>query len=151
MKPEAPDGIRSLFNPIDTVIPGVQICDQLPHMARHTDKMAIVRLFTHPSNIHEVGVFHTLTGKIDNTLAFPRNQRNRRDFPNVGGVVSCFTPPTVMPASVTVPRPIGHDGVVYTGIYAGFLGPKHDPMELQSPGEVSGPPPHSLQLLAPKA
>ena len=75
LKPDAPDGIRSEFKPIDTVVPGIQICDQMPQIARHTDKLAIIRSFTHPSNAHEVGVYHTLTGKIDNTLAVPRNQR----------------------------------------------------------------------------
>src|ERR1051325_4526555 len=81
LKPNAPDGIRSQFQPISTVVPGIQICDQLPQIAGQTDKMAIVRSFTHPSNTHEVGVYHTLTGQINNTLAVPRNQRNRRDFP----------------------------------------------------------------------
>ncbi|MBI3838567.1 MAG: DUF1501 domain-containing protein [Planctomycetia bacterium] len=147
MKPEAPDGIRSQFKPIDTVVPGIQICDQLPQIARHTEKMAIVRSFTHPSNTHEVGVYHTLTGKINNTLAVPRNMRNRNDFPNTGAVVSYFSPPAAMPASVTIPRPIGHDGVIYSGTYAGFLGAQYDPMELKSPGEVNAPPPHSLDLL----
>ncbi|MEX2288261.1 MAG: DUF1501 domain-containing protein [Planctomycetaceae bacterium] len=146
MKPHAPAGIRSEFEPIDTVVPGIQISDQLPLMARHTDKMAIIRSYTHPSNQHEVGVYHTLTGKINNTLAVPRNQRNRNDFPHPGAVVSYFSPPSTLPASVTIPRPIGHDGVIYTGTYAGFLGPQHDPMELAAPGEVKGPPPHSLTL-----
>jgi hypothetical protein len=147
LKPEAPEGIRSQFRPIDTVVPGIRICDQLPRIARHTDKMAIVRSYTHPSNTHEVGVYHTLTGKINNTLAVPRNQRNRGDFPNTGAVVSYFSPTGNMPASVTVPKPIGHDGVVYTGTYAGFLGARHDPLELQSPGEVKAAPPHSLNLM----
>eukprot|EP00913_Durusdinium_trenchii_P028411 g26639.t1 len=146
MKPRAPAGIRSQFGSIDTAVPGIQICDQLPQIAKHTDKMAIVRSYTHPSNRHEVGVYHTLTGKINNNLAVPRNQRNRRDFPHPGSVISYFSPPGGMPATVTVPRPIGHDGVVYTGTYAGFLGPRHDPMELKQSGEVQGPPPHSLEL-----
>ena len=123
MKPDAPEGIRSEFAPIATAVPGIEICDQMPHIARHTDKMAIIRSFTHPSNLHEVGVYHTLTGRINNNLAVPRNTRNRNDFPNTGAVVSYFSPPQAMPASVTIPRPIGHDGVVYTGTYAGFLAP----------------------------
>ncbi len=147
LKPEAPEGIRSQFAPIDTVTPGIRICDQLPRIAKHTDKMAIIRSYTHPSNAHEVGVYHTLTGKINNTLAVPRNQRNRNDFPNTGAVVSYFNPPGAMPASVTIPSPIGHDGVIYTGTYAGFLGAQHDPMELKPPGEVDRAPPHSLDLL----
>lgn len=146
MKPLAPDGIRSPFEPIDTVVPGIQFSDQLPLMARQADKMAVIRSYTHPSNQHEVGVYHTLTGRINNTLAVPRNQRNRHDFPNMGSVVSYFTPPGGLPASVTIPRPIGHDGVTYTGTYAGFLGPQYDPMELSTPGEVSGPAPHSLEF-----
>jgi hypothetical protein len=147
LKPEAPEGIRSQFAPIDTVTPGIRISDQMPKIARQTDKMAIVRSYTHPSNTHEVGVYHTLTGKINNTLSVPRNQRNRNDFPNTGAVVSYFSPPQTMPASVTIPSPIGHDGVIYTGTYAGFLGAQHDPMELKPPGEVNRAPPHSLDLL----
>lgn len=147
MKPDAPDGIRSQFQPIDTVVPGIRICDQMPRIARHTDKMAIVRSYTHPSNTHEVGVYHTLTGTINNTLAVPRNKRNRNDFPNAGAVVSYFSPPQAMPPSVTIPRPIGHDGVIYTGTYAGFLGAKYDPMELKPPGEVKEAAPHSLDLV----
>lgn len=146
LKPDAPDGIRSPFQPIDTAVPGIRISDQLPLTARHTDKLALVRSFTHESNVHEVGVYHTLTGRVNPTLAVPRNQRNRNDFPNVASVVSYFRPSEVMPSSVTIPRPIGHDGVTYTGTYAGFLGPRFDPMELRSPGEVTGPPPHSLEL-----
>src|SRR6185503_18844717 len=36
MKPDAADGIRSQFKPIDTVVPGIQICDQMPRIAKHT-------------------------------------------------------------------------------------------------------------------
>src|SRR6187549_295690 len=120
MKPDAPDGIRSEFKPIDTVVPGIQICDQLPQIAKHTDKLAIIRSYTHPSNVHEIGVNYTLTGRFKDGLAVPRNMRNRTDFPTLGSVVSYFTPPGSMPASVTIPRPIGHDGVIYTGTHAGF-------------------------------
>ena len=146
MKPDAPDGIRSLFAPIDTAVPGMQICDQMPLIAQHTDKLAIVRSLTHDSNVHEPSVYHTLTGKINASLAVPRNARTRGDFPNAAGIVSNFSPRGPLPASVTVPRPIGHDGVTYAGTYAGFLGPKHDPMELKAPGEVADPPPHSFDL-----
>jgi hypothetical protein len=146
MKPDAPDGIRSPFQPINTVVPGIQICDQLPQIARHADKMAIIRSYSHPSNQHEVGVYHTLTGKVNEALVVPRNQRNRRDFPTMGSVVSYFSPPGEMPPSVTIPRPIGHDGVTYTGTYAGFLGPKYDPMELQAPAEVNERAAHGLDL-----
>jgi hypothetical protein len=145
-KPDAPDGIRSLFGTASTSVPGIQFTDQLPGMAQRADKLAVIRSYTHPSNQHEVGVYHTLTGKIDNTLAVPRNRRSRRDFPMLGSVVAKFSPPSVMPACVTVPRAIGHDGVIYTGTYAGFLGPQYDPLELQQPAEVEGAAAHSMEL-----
>ncbi|MBL8828991.1 MAG: DUF1501 domain-containing protein [Planctomycetaceae bacterium] len=148
LKPDAPSGIRSLFNPIDTNVPGISISDQLPDLARHADKMAIVRALTHPSNDHVHSVYHTLTGKIDPTLQGALRQRRRTDFPCVGSIVSHFSPPGDLPNTVTVPCPIGHDGVTYSGTYAGFLGSRHDPLELKAPGEVKAPPPHSLEMPA---
>jgi hypothetical protein len=145
-KLDAPEGIRSQFGATDTVVPGIRICDQLPQIARHTDKLAIIRSYSHPSNIHEVGVNYTLTGRFKDGLAVPRNMRNRADFPCVGSVVSYFSPRGAIPAAATIPRPIGHDGVIYTGTHGGFLGPQHDPLELQAPAEVNAPPPHSLDL-----
>src|SRR5438270_10243690 len=132
MKPDAPEGIRSQFKPIRTRVPGIDICDQMPLLARHTDKLAIVRSVTHPSNEHEAGVYHMLTGKPNPALRVPTNQRRRSEFPNVAGIVSYFSPPAALPASVTLPTPIGHDGVTYSGTYAGFLGPKYDPLELRA-------------------
>ena len=129
MKPDAPQGIRSPFKSIRTVVPGIDISDQMPLLAKHTDKVAIVRSVTHPSDVHEASVYHMLTGKANPTLAIPRNHRKRTDFPNVGSVVSSFTPLGDMPAFVTIPQPVGHNGIIYAGTYAGFLGPKHDPME----------------------
>ena len=147
MKPDAPQGIRSLFKPIGTAVPGIDICDQMPRLARHTDKIAFVRSLSHPSDNHEPGVYHLLTGKPNPTLAVPRNQRTRHDFPFIGSVVSALTPPGELPACVTVPRPIGHDGVTYAGTYAGFLGPRHDPMEPRNAPSSREPALHPLAPL----
>ena len=50
MKPDAPQGIRSLFQPISTRVPGIQICDQMPLLANFMDKVVIVRSVTHKSD-----------------------------------------------------------------------------------------------------
>ena len=34
MKPEAPLEIRGTFRPIETKVPGVQVCEHMPRMAR---------------------------------------------------------------------------------------------------------------------
>src|SRR4051794_23242811 len=47
MKPEAPDGIRGEFKPIETTAPGVRICEHLPGLAARADKLAIVRSMSH--------------------------------------------------------------------------------------------------------
>jgi hypothetical protein len=146
MKPDAPDGIKSHFKPVHTAVPGIDVCDQMPLFAKHTDKLAIVRSLTHPSDIHEPSVYRMLTGKIDNTLVVPRNSRKRRDFPNVASILSYFSEPGPMPASVTVPRPIGHNGITYTGTYAGFLGPRYDPLELKAAPNAQDHGPHAVVL-----
>src|SRR5258708_6977381 len=120
--PNPLSAMRSFFQPISTATPGIEVCEHLPNFARHTGKLAIVRSLTHDSNNHEPSVYRTLTGRINNTLVVPRNQRNRLDGPNLGAVVSAFSKPDVLPASVTIPRPIGHSGVTYSGTHAGWLG-----------------------------
>ena len=142
----AAQGIRSHFKPINTVVPGIDIAEELPLFAKYTDKTAIIRSISHDSNNHEPSVYRTLTGDINRTLRVPRNARNRTDAPNLGSVVSSFTPPTGMPATVTIPRPIGHEGVTYSGTHAGFLGAMHDPMEIAAAGESKQGPTHSMSL-----
>jgi hypothetical protein len=41
---------------------------------------------------------------------------------------------------VTIPQPIGHDGITYAGTYAGFLGPRYDPLELRGAPRAKDPP-----------
>src|SRR5579872_623682 len=144
MKPDAPQGVRSLFQPIRTRVPGIDICDQMPRLAEQTDKVAVVRSVTHNSNVHEASCYHMLTGRQNPTLISPRNQRRRSDFPMLGSVVSYFAQPGGLPASVTIPRPIGHDGVTYAGTYAGFLGPRYDPLEVKEAPNSNDQPAHAL-------
>src|SRR5437867_1294832 len=43
LKPDAPAEIRGEFKPIRTNVPGIQICEHLPRLAKMTDRVAIVR------------------------------------------------------------------------------------------------------------
>src|SRR5205823_8081419 len=63
MKPDAPQGVRSLFEPARTVVPGITVCDQMPLLAKQADKVAFLRSLTHQSNNHEPSVYHMMTGK----------------------------------------------------------------------------------------
>src|SRR5271156_160461 len=72
LKPEAPDGIRGEFKPIDTNVPGVQISEHLPRMARVADKISIVRSLYHTIPSHgPATVFMTTGNKPTPALQYP--------------------------------------------------------------------------------
>ena len=62
LKPNAPAEVRGLFNPIETVVPGIEIGEHLPLLSRHTDKLAIVRSIHHDDAAHGRGMYWNLTG-----------------------------------------------------------------------------------------
>ena len=43
MKPGAPAEVRGEFKPINTNVPGIQVCEHLPLHAKMMDKLAIIR------------------------------------------------------------------------------------------------------------
>ena len=59
-KPDAPREIQGEMGAISTAVPGVQIGEGLPQIARVADRMTIVRSMTHPYPVH--GVAYALTG-----------------------------------------------------------------------------------------
>ena len=153
MKPDAPDGVRSPFQPIQTTVPGMQLCDQLPLLAQHADKLAIIRSLVHSTTDHQTAVYHALTGRaMLPPRIFPANSRQRTDFPSLGSIFSYLGEESLLPASFSIPRPVAHDGVYYAGTHAGILGSQHDPVELGKVfnhvemGPRSEPPPLPLTL-----
>lgn len=131
LKPEAPEGIRSPFAPIATNAPGIYFSDQMPQIARHADKLSIVRSINHTATDHGVSVYHAMTGRaMVPPRTFPANGRRRTDFPSIGSMFSYLGEKSPIPTSFTIPRPVAHDGVYYAGTHAGFLGTAHDSIEL---------------------
>ena len=59
-KPEAPAEVRGELKAIPTSVPGVQICDHLPKIARIMDRLTVVRSLTHPYPLH--GTVYATTG-----------------------------------------------------------------------------------------
>ena len=52
----------SEFEPIDTQVPGIRICEHFPLLASRTDKLAIIRSMTHNNVDHTVATHFLLTG-----------------------------------------------------------------------------------------
>lgn len=131
LKPDAAEGVRSPFQPIQTSVPGMQLGDPLPRLARQADKLAIIRSLVHNTTDHQTAVYHALTGRaMLPPRIFPANARQRTDFPSIGSMFSYLGEKSLLPASFSIPRAVAHDGVYYAGTHAGFLGSQHNPVEL---------------------
>jgi hypothetical protein len=122
LKPDAPDTVRGPFQPIQTRIPGVNICEHFPLMAQRADRYAIVRSVHHQAApIHETGHQLMQTGYLF---------RSGQEHPHYGSVVSHLRGPTQtgLPPFVVLPGPVGNTGVcVSHGQGAGYLGASHEP------------------------
>lgn len=119
MKPGRPTG--GLFRPISTNLPGTQVCELLPNIAQHMDKLAVIRSMRtsqvdHPGGIH---LMHTGYSKAANIR-----------FPEIGAVVSKYLghEESDLPNFIKI-FPHGGSG-------AGFLGPKYQPFSISSEGRL---------------
>src|SRR5437867_802892 len=63
MKPAAPAEIRGEFRPIATSVPGLSVCEHLPRLARHMDKIALIRSMHHTIRLHDAASIEILTGR----------------------------------------------------------------------------------------
>src|SRR5438045_3480946 len=62
LKPKAPIQYRGPYAPIATSVPGIQICELLPNLARRADRYAIIRSLHCSSNDHGIAGTIGLTG-----------------------------------------------------------------------------------------
>ncbi|HEX4130863.1 MAG TPA: DUF1501 domain-containing protein [Pirellulales bacterium] len=132
MKPDAPDGIRGLFSPIRSNVPGIDVCEHLPGMARVMDKVAIVRSMTHSMKNHNSAAYYALSGR-EPPVDDIRLKDSLELFPAYGSVVDRVAPGTSseMPTFVAHPYVIS-DGSRTPGQFASFLGKIHDPLVVTS-------------------
>ena len=84
LKPSAPIEIRGPFQPISTVLPGVQICEFLPRQAAMLDKMTIVRSVDCRFSNHEPNMVMQ-TANLD---AEPRINREAEKFPALASIIA---------------------------------------------------------------
>jgi hypothetical protein len=104
LKPDAPLAYRSVFNPIRTNVPGIDVCEHFPRQAKIADKFALVRSLNHDVNIHSDGGIVVLTGKRP-TVLDPLSQ-SKSEHPDVGSVTSFLRGPhpDALPPYVALPQ-----------------------------------------------
>ncbi len=134
MKPEAPDGIRGEFKPIDTAVPAIKMCEHLPGLAARANKLAIVRSMAHPEGNHLLAVHRVLTGQVSNPRGANDIDRvaSRDDFPCYAAVLDHLRHRRDgIPSGVALPTRLIEGPLTWPGQDAGFLGPRNDPWQLR--------------------
>lgn len=122
LKMDAPAEIRGEFKPIQTTVPGIEICEHMPRLAQMMDKFAIIR---------------SLYGNLDQHCSdmclsgYPIQQGKRQaGRPSLGAVVSQQQGHVrdAMPPFVGLTIPTKHAPYSNPGL-PGFLGPGHAPLQ----------------------
>ena len=131
MKPAAPPEVRGEFSPINSSLPGLQICEHLPRTAKIMHRTSLIRTVTHNYNSHNP--LAMMTGYADGK---PQALRvSRSDPPDIGAVCQYLgMGPSELPGSVCMPCYPGwgeasnYPGIRRPGPYGGYLGAQYDPM-----------------------
>lgn len=111
LKPDAPAEYRGQFRPISTTVPGIQICEHLPKLARRANKYAVLRGITHNLSDHGLGTRYVMTGNRPTPVI---------KYPLFGSVVSYEFPSAEdLPSFVSIDRPVEGPG---------YLGPEYGPL-----------------------
>jgi hypothetical protein len=145
MKPKAPAEIRGEFKPIATSVPGTQICELFPQLAKLTDKYCIVRSVTHGDTVHTSAGYTMLTGVVHpkaNSPSATSIQPTPDDFPHLGAVLAKHRDShSLVPTAVSLPEYIRDANVNdFPGQDAGFLGKAYTPLLVEAQDQKIRPP-----------
>ena len=143
MKPEAPLEIRGTMQPIASRMPGLDVCEHLPEMAKMMDRVTVVRSLHHEYPIHGVAYAMTGTPAIDVNMELSPN--DPRHHPYFGCAVEYFDrqrrgSPSAFPQNVALPFPFStqRTGEVHrAGPYAAYLGTMYNPIWTEFEGKAT--------------
>ena len=128
LKPDAPAEIRGPFRPIRTNVPGLDITERLPALAKMADKFALIRSLHHNRAQHSGGTNRFLTG-----YSSVASDLNDSEFPDVGSVVA----KQLESQASDVPLYVGN--TKFYGSGPAYLGPAYAPfMPTPSPLSSTG-------------
>lgn len=140
LKPAAPIEYRSVFDPIRTNVPGLDICELFPLQAQLADKFSLVRSVHHTMSSHTDGGIEVLTGKTP-TRPDPTSQ-SKSEHPDVGSIANRLhgPHPDAVPRYVAIPQQLQMVRPAYLGLH-------HGAFSVGDPSSKDYKPP-SLQLAA---
>ncbi|MBI1916610.1 MAG: DUF1501 domain-containing protein, partial [Planctomycetes bacterium] len=114
-KMTAPAEFRSVVGAVKTNVPGIEFGGVFPKMARHADKLAVVRSFAHGNSGHGGGTHWVMTG-----YDFPPADLGQAPVkPGFGSIVARYrganNPSTGLPTYVSLRGSIYGDGPTWLG------------------------------------
>jgi Protein of unknown function (DUF1501) len=135
MKPDAPAEYRGEFKPIATNVSGLRICEHLPRLARHADRLALIRSMAHGDVDHTNATHFLLTGRDLPARGKPRAE----DWPSYGAVLAKLGRgrgplPTFVSMMPRVPNGAPRFVEESHGQGAGWLGALYEPMRIDADG-----------------
>ncbi|MDR3634115.1 MAG: DUF1501 domain-containing protein [Isosphaeraceae bacterium] len=145
-KPDAPEEVRGELKSISSSVPGLDVCELLPHMAQVMDKVTVLRSVSHPYPVH--GVAYATTGIPRIEVPMELNPRDPAHWPFIGSVVDyveraqgglAAERPEV-PRNMVLPWAFSSQRVgevPRAGPYGGFLGQAYDPIFTEFVGRAT--------------
>lgn len=126
LKPEGPVETRGEFKPIKTNVPGFEVSEHLPKLARVADRFSVLRSVTHTNAGHGGGAHYMCTGRHP-TAGFQEGlNRPNNQHPFFGSVVAQAKGPRQdLPPYIGVPALLVYGGPA-------FLGPAYMPFVIES-------------------
>ena len=121
LKPKAADGIRGEFSPIDTNVPGIQICELMPNVAQMMDKFSIIRSISDSDGAHAA---------IQCWSGYRSGDQSRLDQPSFGSMISRALGPRdkTIPPYMGLTKTCGHKPWCDIG-FPGSLGRAYAPVK----------------------
>jgi hypothetical protein len=84
MKPDAAAEVRGTLKPIRSRLPGCDVCEHLPNLAKVMDRVTVVRSLNHPWNFH--GMMWATTGIAEGSILTEETQKHALHQPFLGSI-----------------------------------------------------------------
>jgi hypothetical protein len=123
-KPKAPADVRGEFKPIATSVPGLEISEVLPNLAKVMNRVTLIRSMTSPESDHSRASHHMLTGWRPSPAL---------EYPGYGSVIAKAREAKrgMLPPYVAVPE-------APMSSLSGYLTPAYDPFAVSGDPNQSG-------------
>jgi hypothetical protein len=125
LKPDAPAEIRGPYNPTSTAVPGMQISELHPRLAKLTKHFTLIRSMTHVGNIsnHFDAMHHCLSGQAEAPLDSPyigsilaKVRPSQRSVASYVWLIKCVGDPVFCAPNI---GSAGHLGMAFSPLFVG--------------------------------